>query len=207
MRISLLAVILILVAVGAAGPSRAPAQTPDLKSEQCLGGEPDAPIRVEVFSDFDCPACKQFFLETIRPVLKEYCSVNKVCVVYHEFPLLQHKYSRQAAQYAEAALRLGRKQCIAVMTALFEAQDKWAEDGSVDDVAFKALGADDYFAMKKVLLDPSINAAIDADLAMAQKKEVSATPTFYVYATGREQKVIGYLPYPFLKEYFDKVGK
>lgn len=81
----------------------ASAQTDQLKPEQCLGGELDAPIRIEVFSDFECPACREFYLNTIRPVLKDYCSLDKVCVVYHEFPLQGHKYSRQAAQYSKAA--------------------------------------------------------------------------------------------------------
>ncbi len=187
--------------------SRAPAQTADLKPEQCLGGKPDAPIRVEVFSDFECPACRELYIETMRQVLKDYCSLDKVCVVYHEFPLQMHKYSRQAARYAKAAQKLDQKSYQTLVDAYFENQAKWSQDGSVDDVAFKALGADQYFNLKKLLLDPSVDAAIDAEVAMGNKKEVQSTPTFFVYAIAREQKVVGFLPYPMLKDFFDRIVK
>jgi protein-disulfide isomerase len=160
-----------------------------------------------VFSDFECPACREFYLRTIRPVLKEYSSHGKVCVVYHEFPLRGHKYSRQAAQYTKAAQRLGRKQWTAVLDALCENQEKWHQDGSLDDTVFKALGADEYFRLKKLLLDPSIDTAIGSEIALGVKKEVNSTPTFFVYAIGREQKVVGVLPYPVLKDFFDRIVK
>jgi len=178
-----------------------------LKPEQCLGGELDAPIRIEVFSDFECSACREFYLNTIRPVLRDYCSLGKVCVVYHEFPLPGHKYSREAARDSKAAQRLGRKQWLAVMDALYENQQQWYQNGSVDDVVFKALGADEYFRLRRLLLDPSIDGAIDREIAMGHKKEVTSTPTFFVYAIGREQKVVGGLPYPVLKGFFDSIVK
>lgn len=198
---------LVLVILAVAAPPNAFAQTDQIKSEQCLGGKLDAPIRVEVFSDFECPACREFYLNTIRPVLKDYCSLDKVCVVYHEFPLQGHKYSRQAAQYSKAAQRLGPKQWHAVMDALYENQEKWYQNGSVDDVVFKALGPDEYFRLRKLLLDPTIDSAIESEVTMGQKKEVTSTPTFFVYALGREQKVVGGLPYPVLKGFFDRIVK
>jgi len=190
-----------------ATPPIASAQADQVKPEQCLGGAPDAPIRVEVFSDFECPACREFYLNTIRPVLKDYCSLDKVCVVYHEFPLPGHKYSREAARDSKAAQRLGRKQWLAVMDALYENQQKWFQNGSVDDVVFKALGADDYFRLRRMLLDPSIDAAIESEIAMGQRKEVTSTPTMFVYAIGKEQKAVGGLPYAVLKGFFDSIVK
>ncbi len=190
-----------------AGIPKGSAQTADLKPEQCLGGSPDAPIRVEIFSDFECPTCRELYLETVRPVLKDYCSLDKVCVVYMEFPIQGHKYSRQAARYAKAAQKLGRKPYQDVVDALFQNQEKWAKDGSVDDVVFKALGADPYLNLKKLLLDPSVDAAIDAEFAEGQKREVQSTPTSFIYAIAKEQKVIGFLPFVVLKDFFDRIVK
>lgn len=198
---------LILCAITVLAISHAPAQTADLKSEDCLGGEPDAPIRIEVFSDFECPACRQLYIESMRQVLKDYCIPDKVCVVYHEYPLQQHKYSRVAARYAKAAQKMGRKPYQAVVDILFENQEKWVVNGSIDDFVFKALGADPYFSLKKLLLDPSIESSIDADVALAQKKEVQSTPTLWLYALNREQKAQGFVPYPVLKDYFDRIVK
>jgi protein-disulfide isomerase len=195
------------LALGVIALYRAYAQTPDLKPEQCLGGAPDAPIRIEVFSDFECPACRQLFLETIRPVLKDYCSLDKVCVAYHEFPLQGHKYSRLAARYAKAAQKLGRTPYLAVMDALYQDQGKWSQDGSVDDVVFKTLGADQYLNLKKLLLDPSLDRIIDAEIALGQRKDVQSTPTFFIYSIAKEEKVVGVVPYPALKEFFDRIVK
>ncbi len=190
-----------------AAPSKSAAQTAGPKSEQSLSGALDSPIRIEVFSDFECPACREFFLQSIRPVLKDYCSVDKVCVIYHEFPLRGHKYSRQAARYSKAAQKLGKKQQLAVMEALYEQQEKWYQDGSIDDVIFKALGADDYLRVRKLLLDPSIDAEIDREISLGEKKEVTSTPTYFVSAIGKEQKVEKPLPYLVLKEFFDSIVK
>ena len=179
-------------------------QAAELKPEQCLVGGPDAPIRIEVFSDFECGACREFYLYTIRPVLKEYGHLGKVCVVYHEFPLRIHKHAKQAAQYAKAAQKLGRRQWTAVMDALYENQAKWALDGSVDETVFKALGADDFYRLKQMVLLPSIDEAINSEIAMGEKKEVSSTPTSFVYAFGKEQKVVGGVPYPAMRDFIDK---
>jgi protein-disulfide isomerase len=182
-------------------------QVADLKPEQCLGGSPEAPIRIEVFSDFQCPACRQLYLESIRPVLKDYCSLDKVCIVYMEFPLQGRKYSRQASRYVKAAQKLGRKEYQNVMEAIYEHQETWVQDGSLDDVVFKALGSNSYMSLKKLLMDSSIDAAIDADLAEGQRRDVQSTPTSFVYALGKEQRAIGFLPYVVLKDFFDRIVK
>jgi protein-disulfide isomerase len=207
MRLILRALYLAIAVLAVVIVVRASGQTANLRPEQCLGGTPNAPIRVEVYSDFECPACKQLYLETMRQVLKDYCIPDKVCLVYHEFPLSGHKHSRQAARYAKAAQKLNQKAWQTLVEALFINQEKWSQDGSVDDVAFKALGADQYFTLKKLILDPAIETEIDAEVAVAQKLEVQSTPTFFVYAPGKEQKVVGFLPYLMLKDFFDRIVK
>ena len=137
-------------------------------------------------------------------MLKEYGNLGKVCVVYHEFPLRIHKYSRQAAQFSKAAQKLGRQQWTAVLDALYENQGNWSQNGSVDETVFKALGADEFYRIKQLLVRPSINEAIDSEIALGEKKEVNSTPTSFMYAGGSEQKVVGGLPYPVLKDFLDR---
>jgi protein-disulfide isomerase len=177
----------------------------EIQPEQCLGGNLTAPIRVEVFSDFECTHCRDFFLNTITQVLKEYCSVNKVCVVYHEFPWANNTYSRRAAQYSKAAQRVGQSQWRAVMNALYENQSKWSSNGSIDEFVSKALAADDYARIKNLLRDKGIDAEIKREVALGEKRKVEITPTFFVTANGKEQKISGVLPYPAMKNFFDRV--
>lgn len=177
-------------------------------SGQILGGTPDAPIRIEVFSDFQCPSCRGLYLDVMRRVLSDYCSQNKVCVVYHEFPIQTHRYSRQAAFYAEATARLGRQQLLKVYDSLFMDQAQWEEDGKVEVSIAKALSRDDLQKVKKIMQDPSINATIDKEINLGVQNQIDATPTFFIYSGQKQlQRVVGLLSYVSLKTYLNTVIK
>jgi protein-disulfide isomerase len=182
-----------------------PAQTPDVTSDQCVGGKLDAPVRLEVFSDYQCPACRGFYLDVIQKVLATYCSQDKVCVIYHEFPLKNHNLARVAARYSKAAQRLGRKQWVAVMGALYTSQAEWTWDGSVETVVSRVLDPHDFAELKKRLEDPSIDAAIDREVALGEKREVKSTPTFFLYSGGKEERVVGGVPYAVLQGYINRL--
>lgn len=179
----------------------------DQSCEQCLGGAPDAPIKIEVFSDFQCPACRELYMDTMKLVLRDYCSLDKVCVIYHEFPLQGHPYSREAARYSLAAQKLGRLQWTAVVDSLYANQAVWSDKGTVQAAVARALSPDDFQKVLKLIQDPSINGTIERDIALGQKRDVQSTPTFFITALGREQKVVGGLPYNVLKEFFDRIVK
>jgi len=202
MRISYLVSVL---CVGLAVLAAVPAQTPQPTPEQAVGGKLDAPVRIEVFSDFQCPACRGFFLDSIQKVLENYCSQDKVCVIYHEFPLKNHNLARLAARYSKAAQRLGRKQWLTVMGALYTNQAEWTWDGSVDAVISRTLSPQDFAELKKRLEDPSIDTAIDQEVALGEKRQVTSTPTFFLSSGGKEERVVGGVPYVVLKGYIDRL--
>lgn len=184
------------------------AQKPELAAEEsrplCLGN-PDAPVFIEVFSDHQCPACRQLYLETMRPVLADYALPGKACVVYHEFPLRQHKYARQAARYAQAASRLGSTQWVQVADALYYFQGQWSETGEVEAVVAKALSEKDMAQVRKWLDDPRLEAAIERDLAEGNRRGVRSTPTFFITANGRTERVNGVVQYTILRRYLDSL--
>lgn len=132
-------------------------QASDQHSGLILGGSLNAPIRIEVFSDFQCPGCRLFYRELVIPTLQQYASKDKVCVIYHEFPLNQHRYAPNAARYCEAAYMIGRDQALKVIDALFSNQNQWSEDGKIEAVLVKALSKQDFSKLKSNLHDPSIN--------------------------------------------------
>ena len=183
--------------------SAAPGAAQTASSGKCVGGEPGAPIRIEVFSDYQCPACRQFYLETMRPVLDNYASAGKVCVVYREFPLTMHAHAREAAHYAHAAQRLGRRYWRLVSDALYQSQPQWSANGQLEPVVAGALSEEDMSRLRKWMEDPAAEAAISSDIALARERNVTVTPTFFITAQGKTEKVSGVVQYPTLQRYLD----
>ncbi len=184
-----------------------PMRSSDEPSGQILGGSTDAPIRIEVFSDFQCPHCRDLYLGTIKPLLQEYASKDKVCVIYHEFPLAMHQYSREAARYSEAAGRLGQQKLLPVFDSIFTDQAQWAKDGNLEATVSKALPGDDFAKLKKIMQDSSVNADIEKEIQLGVQKEIKSTPTLLISYIGRQQKVEGVVAYTVLKGFIDSIVK
>lgn len=68
-------------------------------------GNPNAPVVLEEFGDFQCPPCAMLS-EPINQFEKDYRPTLRV--VYHNFPLAVHAHAREAALVAEAAGLQGR---------------------------------------------------------------------------------------------------
>src|SRR6187200_117767 len=97
MRICSLALGVFILAVGVAGSPAAQSKT------SRSVGPVTAAVRIDLFSDFQCPACKALHEQTIKRLKEDYARQGKVRLVHHDFPLPQHKFARQAATLAAAA--------------------------------------------------------------------------------------------------------
>ena len=172
-----------------------------------LGGSENSPIRIYVFSDFQCSACREFYLSTVRKVLREYSSKDKVCVVYHEFPLNQHKYAREAARYCEAAWRMGLPKLLAVMESIYVDQAEWAHDGTLEASVAKALSSEDFLKLKEIMKDPSIDEAIEKEIRLGKKENINSTPTLIIRYPGNQKRVEGLLTYLVMKQFIDDIIK
>ena len=191
-------------------PSPKPAETDspktDPESGECTAGLASAPVKVEVFSDYQCPSCRLYYLETMRSVIADYAMTGKVCVVYREFPLRQHQYSRPAARYAHASRRLGMEKWVRVSDALFTYQAQWSADGQVEKVVASALSPEEMAKVKAWADDPNIEDVINKDYALGQTQErkVTGTPTSFIVFKGRSERLpAGPIQYPFLRRYLD----
>jgi protein-disulfide isomerase len=167
-------------------------------------GSPSAPVRIDEFSDFQCPACGNFYRNTMRQVIDNYVSTGKVFVVHHDFPLSMHSHSREAARWANAAAAAGLFE--QVEQALFTKQDDWGETGKIEPMLADVLSAAE---MKKVEMiyqqdGPQLDAAIESDLALGRSKNVEQTPTIFVTSKGTMQPLPpGGVTYALMKQYLD----
>src|ERR1017187_3284622 len=147
-----------------AAPATAPA-VPTFSVPPRTAGSVDAPIVIEVWTDFECPTCKLLYMNTLKPLIPEYCATGKVYLIHHDFPLPQHRYSLLAAVWADAAATIGKYEVVA--EALFDKQDNWVASGNVPSVVSGALGAADFQKVKQVYdaHQAEIKAAIEQDRA------------------------------------------
>ena len=181
-------------------------------AEIYLGGRPGAPVKIEVFSDYQCPICRTYYLETLKPLIAEYTKTNKIdkiSIVYHDFPLETiHQFARKAVRFGLAAYHLGQDKWLKVSDALYTQQSAWSESGNMEAALEKALDPADLNQLKKMAADPAIDAAINKEVALGQSRAVTSTPTtFVVTETGRQQQFTGDPSYPALKAYLDTLIK
>lgn len=73
-------------------------------STDFIKGNPNAPIRIVEYSDYDCPYCKDFH-NTMTQIMNEYGVTGKVGWVYRQLPLEQ--LHPNSPRISEAALCVG----------------------------------------------------------------------------------------------------
>ncbi len=188
----------------ASQPSGAASASTEDPLQRCLGSR-SAPIRIEVFSDYQCPACRQYYLETIQFVLQEYATTGKVCVVYYEFPLNQHKHAREAARYAQAAFRLSPAHWVRVNETLYTLQPQWSADGQIEPLVARALPKADMDKLRQSVNDPRLNTLIDQDIAQGKRRGVSGTPTTFLTVEGQTHRINGPVQYAIMKRSLDNL--
>lgn len=73
--------------------------------DQPIKGDPNAPVTLVEFTDFQCPSCARQH-PILERILKEFG--DSVRLVVRDFPLSQHKEAAKAAEAAEAAREQGK---------------------------------------------------------------------------------------------------
>ncbi len=223
-RISVvLTAILCAVSILPATPSRA--QTA-LRPPDKTYGVSTAPIKMEVFSDYQCPHCREFYDQALRHVIDEYVPSGKVYLVHHDFPLLGHKYSGQAARWANACAEVG--EFGPAESALYDNQDSWGADGNIAKYIAAALPAPQFKRVEAIMKgstlpapqatyasnDPMAGIArpcatdpyIVQDIKLGYKISAPGTPDFVITYRGHTFAPVYFaVSWPVLKQLFDSL--
>jgi protein-disulfide isomerase len=181
---------------------QASAATNDIDPHKAFGSK-NAPVIMEVFSDFQCPACKTLYITTNRLVMDNYVSTGKVYLVHRDFPLAMHAHSRMAARYARAAAQLGKIE--PVEQALFQNQEKWEQTGDVDGTVAAVLSTAEMVKVRALVKSGTLDAAIDKDFALGQIYRVNQTPTTVFHSAGQTYPYAGVMSYDILKQFLDQL--
>ena len=88
-------------------------------------GDPNAPISIIEFSDFQCPFCARFHIQTLPSILEEYVDQGKVKLIFRDFPIQNiHPNALPASVAAECANEQGKFK--EMHDKLFDNQKEWS---------------------------------------------------------------------------------
>lgn len=167
-------------------------------------GTRTAPIMIEVFSDYQCPACRVLYTETLRPLMDNYVATGKVYLVHYDFPLPMHRYSRDAAKLVNAAAKIGKFE--KAEAALYSKQDSWDKDGNLDAALATALTPAELQRVKQIADSGKMDPFIESDVALGHAKQVIQTPSLFVTHGGQTDALPpGGVNYSLLKRYLDQL--
>jgi protein-disulfide isomerase len=165
-------------------------------------GSPKAPVTVYEMSDFQCPYCRQFALETFPRLEKDYVRPGKVRWVFINFPLTSiHPHASAAAELALCAGE--QRRFWPVHDLLFKYQETWAPLKEAGPF-FVSL-ADSAKLSKPTLLaclqSPETLKRVQSDAEGAARSGATSTPTFYIEGGLLE----GAQPLPVFRKVLDSV--
>ena len=146
-------------------------------------GNPDAPITIIEFSDFQCPFCAKFHMQTLPTIMDEYINKGTVKLVFRDFPIQSiHPNAVPASIAAECANEQGEFEQMYHM--LFEKQKEWSNlETSYAITAFNQYASE--LQLNEEKFDSCIKNVkyieeVQKDLNEGRTYGVTGTPGFFI---------------------------
>jgi protein-disulfide isomerase len=155
-------------------------------------GDPNAPLVVQEFADYQCPACAQFSALTARALHERYVNTGRVYWIFFDFPIPQiHPNAVPAAEAARCAGDQGNYW--GMHDILFARQPEWAKEGNplgrFVEYA-RALGLDGE-ALRRCVQAGTHRQTVLQSRERGLRLGVDATPTFFIGS----QRTAGAVPF------------
>lgn len=147
-------------------------------------GDPKAKVKIDIFEDFQCPAC-QYWTQDVEPlVAEELVATGKAYYTFHNYPFIDDRApTKESDQSANAAL------CAADQGRFWDYHDivyaNWngENQGAYNDkrlVAFAESVGLDMNSFNTCFKASKFQGKIDEDLLYGKKLGLVATPSIYV---------------------------
>jgi protein-disulfide isomerase len=168
--------------------SATPASLIDPANPRALG-QPNAPVKVEIWSDFQCPACDQFATTVEPDLVNKYAATGKAYVVYRDRVIIDRAPTDTESHQSAAAARCAGDKFWAFHDYLFENQNKTGENKGTFSPAFLGSVADAVGADKPKYDACMANGAagtvalVNAESAQGAAAGVNGTPTIALNGT------------------------
>lgn len=164
-------------------PMELPANAPAMKAEGYLRGNPDAPVTIVEFADFECPGCGQFATLQGPDVKARIVDAGLANFRFYDFPLTSIHQNTLFAHLA-AACANDQGKFWEMHDQLFQNQPTWSTIATsnprkeIDGYA-TAIGLD--MAAYTTCMDQQKHLAqIQANAKEGEKRGVNSTPTLIV---------------------------
>jgi len=157
-------------------------------------GRAEAPLVMVEYTDYECPFCRQFHVDSFEQIKRNYVDTGKLRYVSRDFPLEFHRNALPAAAAARCAAEQGKfwelRHTLIVNASKLGPEQVvgYAKEEKLDLARFESC-----------LKSGRHQAAIDADMAEGRNAGVSGTPSFVIgrVTNGRLEgvRIVGALPY------------
>jgi protein-disulfide isomerase len=154
----------------------------DIPREGTTLGNPDAPLTIFEYSDFQCPYCRIAALEIVPQIEAEYVATGKVKIVWKQFPI-EGDESVWAAEASE---------CAAEQNAFWEYHDTLFLNRQGINVGTFVISNLKLMAKELGLDTEAFNTCLDEgryddkvadDYSEGRLRQITGTPTFFVGQT------------------------
>jgi protein-disulfide isomerase len=147
-------------------------------------GRADAPVSLDMWSDFQCPACQNFSMETAPLLIENYISTGKVRFTYHFYPFIDdHSASNESDHSANAAMCAADQGRFWDMNDIIFANWNGENQGAFADrrlLAFaKSIGLE-MDSFRSCFNDKTFDDFIQRDFQAGLEKGVKSTPSIFV---------------------------
>lgn len=178
----------------------------NISAEDHVRGNPNAPIVIVEYSDFDCPFCKAFH-ETMNTVMDRYAADGKVAWVYRHFPIENlHPSAPHIAAASECVAELGGNEAFwSFADLVFGERETNAQTDTSRLPEFAAAAGVDEAAFKSCLESERTVPLVAADLAEGVSAGVRGTPFSFILIAGQQLPVNGAQPLEYMSANIDNL--
>ena len=168
-------------------------------------GNPNAPITMVEFGDYQCTFCSKFFHETENSIITNYIKTGKVKILFKDYIILgQDSINAANAAHCANDQKLFWEYHSMLYNNWAGENTGWADLAHLHEFA-NTLGLDmDVFST--CMSDLKWNELVNLSRIDGQKLGVSGTPTFFVIDQNNDViKIVGAQHYDVFKQIFDSV--
>ena len=149
-------------------------------------GDPNAPVTIDVFEDFQCPACQRFTENTEPLIIQNLVASGQVRYVFHNYPFLDGNGaggSGESDQAANAAMCANEQDKFWEMHSILYANWNGENQGAFSSRRLQAMAESlglDMDAFNSCFSANKYESEIQADFDLGGQMGVSGTPTVFV---------------------------